>query len=352
MGTDSSNKYNNEGTLNIDIEADKTCYFPGENVKGTIILFPRIESIDPLMCEPQLTIKINQKQHYRYSTGSGKNRHTVSATEEMTLTSTNINFEKIASMDYSSGFKIPFSIKIPMVILPSIYITLSNSVMHLLTVELPQVKAARTKVIIVKNNFPPNIGGLLYKQPYEEEHKIDKSKFFIKKGSILLNIKLPRNYFFYNEKIPFEVKIDSSKMELILKSIIISLISRYSYNWKSDLSKERRSHDEIINEKIFNLEKNLKNYDISDNIDFPISSEYYVPNVYTSLEKHGIFEMNEEGFNNYLYPSSGLGLVSVNYFIKIKLNFESSVVIDEVLKIPIYFSSNTDNINIDQKLFQ
>ena len=344
MGTDSSNKYNNEGTLSIDIEADKTCYFPGENVNGTIILFPRIESIDPLMCEPQLTIKINQRQYYCYSSGSGKNSHTVRETEEITLTSTNINFEKIASMDYSSGFKIPFSIKIPMVILPSIYITLSNSVMHLLTVELPQVKAVRTKVIIVKNNFPPNIGGLLYKQPYEEEFKIDKSKFFAKKGSILLNIKLPRNYFFYNEKIPFEVKIDSSKMELILKSIIISLISRYSYNWKSDLSKERRSHDEIINEKIFNLEKNLKIYEIS--------SEYYVPNVYTSLEKHGMFEMNEEGFNNYLYPSSGLGLVSVNYFIIIKLNFESSVVIDEVLKIPIYFSSNTDNIYIDKKLFQ
>ncbi len=55
-------------------------------------------------------------------------------------------------------------------ILPSIYITLSNSVMHLLTVELPQVKAAKTKVIIVKNNFPPNIGGLLFKQHYEEEY--------------------------------------------------------------------------------------------------------------------------------------------------------------------------------------
>ena len=241
MGTNFFKKYNNEETMSINIEADKTCYFPGENVNGTIILFPRIESIDPLVCEPQLTIKINQRQHYSYTTGSGKNKRTVSENEEITLASTNINFEKIISMDYSSGFKIPFSIQIPLDINPSIYITLYNSVMHLLIVELPQAEAVRTKVIIVKNNFPPNIGGLLYKQPYEEEHKIDKSKLLIKKGSFLLNIKLPKNYFFYNEKIPFEIKIDSTKMELIIKSIIISLISRYSYNCKNDYSKERRS---------------------------------------------------------------------------------------------------------------
>ena len=58
MGTDSSNKFNNEETLSIDIKADKTCYFPEEIVNGTIILFPRVESIDPLMCEPQLTIEL------------------------------------------------------------------------------------------------------------------------------------------------------------------------------------------------------------------------------------------------------------------------------------------------------
>ena len=100
------------------------------------------------------------------------------------------------------------------------------------------------------------------------------------------------------------------------------------------------------------MKKDLKNYKISDNIDFQISSKYYVTNIYTSLEQHGIFEFNSREFNFNLFPSSGLGLVSINYFIIIKLNFESSVVIDEVIKIPIYFSSNTDNIYIDKKLFQ
>ena len=348
MGTDSSKNYNNKKILSINIESDRVCYFPGEFVNGAITIFPRLESIFQLICEPQLNIKINQRQQYRYSTGSGKNRHTVFAHEEITLATINVNFEKIISMDYSSGFKIPFSIQIPMDTYPSIFIGISSHVKHLLIVEFPQVEAARTKIIVIKNNFPPNIGGLLYKQPYEEVKEIDKSKFFVKKGSVLLNIKLPKNYFFYNEKIPFEVNIDTSKMELIIKSIIISLVFRGSYNWKNDHSSERRGHNIILNEKTFNLEKDLKNQQIKDYIDFPISSKYYAPNVYTALEQHGLFEMKEQEFNYFLYPSACLGLISINYSLQLKLNFESSIVTDEAIKIPIYFSSNTDGININQ----
>ena len=135
--------------------------------------------------------------------------------------------------------------------------------------------------------------------------------FLLKRVSFIKYL-TSKNYFFYNEKIPFEVNIDTSKIELIIKSIIISLVFRGSYNWKNDHSSERRGHNIILNEKTFNLEKDLKNQQIIDYIDFPISSKYYVPNVYTALDQHGLFEMKEQEFNYSLYPSACLGLISIN----------------------------------------
>ena len=94
------------------------------------------------------------------------------------------------------------------------------------------------------------------------------------------------------------------------------------------------------------MEKGLKNYSISDFINFPTSSDYnsvYPPNVYQSLNQHGLFEVNEPNFNYKIYPCSYQGLVSIDYFIKFKICLDSSLTSDERLFIPIYFASNPEN---------
>lgn len=216
MGQSEFNNFNNEKTISIDLQIDKACFFPGEMITGKIILFPRLESIFQILEEPQLNIILYQKAHYSYSTGTGKNRRTVSRTDEKNLLNINLNCKNYINenfTDYSSGFSIPFSILIPINAYPSIITHHSAYVIHYFIIELPQVNGKRTKQIIIKNLFPNNEEGTLLIQNIQINKIFDKKKFLVDKGCFSLSVKLPRNYFYYNEKIPIEINIDCSKLK-------------------------------------------------------------------------------------------------------------------------------------------
>ena len=347
MGGDAS-KYNNEKNLSINIESNKVCYFPGEIMSGTITLFPFLQSFEKIMEYPKLNITINELKHYSYTTGSGKHKRTVHVKEEKNLVNTSIEFVNYVSMDFSAGFKIPFSVQIPDDAYPSINFGYNDVVRHSFIVELPEVEAKRTKIFAIKNNFPKNRDNTLLKDMIEENKEFKKSKLFFEKGSCLLNFKMPKNYFYYNEKIPFEVNLDCSNLKMEIKSVKISLYRRERNNLKTDYSKTRNSGGKIINQKLIDLQKGLNNYHISDIIEFPTSSDnncLYPPNVYKSLDEHGLLEVNDSKFTYYLYPSSYNGLLSVDYFISLDINFDSSLTFDEEFLVPIYFSANFENNN-------
>ena len=346
MGTDLYNKYNKEDTLTINIELNKNCFFPGECISGKIILFPRIESIDILMNIPNLNISLMQLQYYSYSRGSGKHRHTVREHEDINLINSSLNIKDFVTPDYLGGFSIPFSVQIPINAYPSIYEDSSVYVKHFLTIELPQVKSKRTKMIFIKNIFPNNLEGNLLRQSINENYEFKKHSFLVSKGLYLINIKLIKNYFFYNEQIPFEINIDASNLDLEIKGVNIYLIRRRSMNNLKDHSEAKSMSEDKINEKNLIWEKGLRNNFISDFINFPTSSDYnsvYPPNVYQSLDQHGSFEVNEPKFNYKIYPCSYQGLVSIDYFIKFKICLDSSLTSDERLYIPIYFASKPEN---------
>ena len=344
MGTDST-KYNNEKNMSINIELNKTCYFPGETITGTITLYPFIQSFEKIMDNPSFNIAINQFQHYSYSTGSGKKRHTVVRNEEKNLITTTINFQDKIKTDYSSGFAVPFSVQVPENAYPSVS-AINAYVKHLFIVDLPHTETKRTVVFIIKGIFPNNLDGNLLIQNVEEAKEFKKANFLVKKGSCLLALRCPKNYFYYDEKIPFQLSLDCTKLEMNIKSIGVILERRVHKNLYSDHSKPIRTSCDIIEKKIFNLEKNLSRYDISDCLTFPTTSLdgnwVYPPNVYQQLDEKGVFEINSN-FSYRLYPCCIMGLVSVKYFIKVELYFDCTFTFDEELAIPLYFGPNFEN---------
>jgi hypothetical protein len=347
MGGDAS-KYNNEKNLRINIESNKVCYFPGEIMTGTITLFPFQQSFEKIKANPKLYIIITEFKHYTYRAGGKRKKHYINVNEEKNLLNTIIEFGNFVSMDYSAGFKIPFSVQIPNDAYPSINFGDYNIVKHLFTVELPDVEAKRTKIFGVKHNFPNNLENNLLRNMIEGSQEFKKSKLFFDKGSCLLNVKIPKNYFFYNENIPFEVNLDCSNLKMEIKSLKIKLIRMEKLNLKENYLQSRSSFRKTINKKIIDLEKGLKNYHISDFLEFPKTSDYnsvYPPNVYKSFDEHGLIEVGDSKFSYYLFPSSRNGLLSVDYFIGIFINFDSSFTFDEELLIPIYFSANFENNN-------
>ena len=201
-------------------------------------------------------------------------------------------------------------------------------------------------MFVVKNILPNNLDNSLLRNMIEENKEYKKSKLFSDKGSCLLNIKMPKNYFFYNEKIPFEVNIDYTNLKMEIKSIKVSLRRNARKNNYQDYSEVQRNEINELNKKNYNLEKGLNNFHISDFLEFPTSSDYnsvYPPNVYLSFEEHGLTEVNDTKFEYNLFPSTINGLVSVDYFIALKIYFDSLFTFNEELLIPIYFCVKPEN---------
>jgi hypothetical protein len=338
MGANEYSKYNKEKNMSIEIKFNKVCYFPEETISGTITLFPFLQSFEQLRDKPQLNITILQKQHYNYSSG-GKHKRYAEQDEDLNLVNITINFKDKISTDYLSGFSIPFSIQLPKNAYPSI-VGIGAFVKHYFIVELPHVDVKRTKLFIVKHHFPNNNENNLLLKNFEQIHEYKKSNLLAKKGSCFMKIKMPKNYFYYNEKILFDIFIDRSKFEMEIKSVGIILVMKQKLNSKEDRSNCRSCWSIDIGKKFINLEKGLSNYNISDFIEFPDTTKGNPDNIYKSLEEHGILEVNESKFKYYLYPSSILGLVSIEYGIRVELNFDSKFTFDEEFFIPLYFSAN------------
>ena len=349
MGQTGFNKVNNEKTISINLEFEKVCYSQGESIIGTIFLFPRLESFFQITDEPTLNIILYQKSHYSYSTGSGKNKRTVTREDIIKLVSDNLNFKNYMTQDLlnGSGFSIPFSVQIPFNAYPTIISSYSAYVAHYITVELPQVEGKRSKKIVIKQNmWPNNSEGTLLNQNIDIHKEYNKKKFLANKGTFLVNVKMPKNYFFYDEKILFEINIDISKLkDLIIDYLTINLFAKIRKNNSQNLSNCTRSNLVEINSKKIDLEKGIEQYNISDFIEFPYN--FNISNVYNEIDKNGSIEVNEL-FEQKLYPSCINGLVSVDYQIQILLHLDSSLTFDEDIIIPIYFCLRTDNDHINQ----
>lgn len=144
-------------------------------------------------------------------------------------------------------------------------------------------------------------------------------------------------------------------MKILIKSIRIALLRRARRNNDQDYCKIMNSCDQVINRKYFHLQQQGKQYYyISDFILFPTLSNYnsvYPPNIYESFEKRGFinFKVNID-FKYCLYPSTVNGLVSVDYYIDVKLFFDNSFIFDEKFLVPIYFSVNFEENNEENKI--
>lgn len=159
------------------------------------------------------------------------------------------------------------------------------------------------------------------------------------KGSILLSAKMPRNYFYYDEKVPIEINIDCTKLkDLHINFINLIFLVIIKKNYSDNYLKVFRKNQQSIYSKRIDLDKGLNEYKISEVIEIPKDYKNYTPKVYNEIDKMGPIEV-KDSFHQNLYQSSYNGLVSVDYIIRICLGFDSSLTFDENLDIPIYFFS-------------
>ena len=151
--------------------------------------------------------------------------------------------------------------------------------------------------------------------------------------------------------------MDYNNLNLVIKGVVVSLIRQRKKNHLSDVETSYKILNDEINSQYFRLNKNLKEYSIQNTMIFPTYFENDMaspPLVYELIEKKGPYGENIKNFQYLyqIYPSCRGGLLSIQYFIKIKLLFDTSFTNDESFEIPIDFCSRPVHKNINNNFRQ
>ena len=346
-----TNKY-----IKFVVQLNKVCHLPGENIEGALYLEGNPGLKETQLMNPKALFIITEKHKYKYKKNTGDGYVTKNEEINRIIYQKYHLFNNFVGANLLTKVKIPFSIKLPLNSYPSLSFNDGGYVKHNFSVEFELLKIKRTLNIVVKNNPNFTTKNKLLRNPCKYFEKKSKSKFLANKGNFSIYINFPKNVFYYDEPIPYEIKIDCKELKLIINHIEIILIRQRRKNYSSNLKEIRKVEKEELIAYSIKLNKNNKEHIIQNTMNFPhtLKSDKYVypPTVYKAIEKKGPYRENITDFQNlfYLYPSCRGGLLSIDYFIKVKLFFETSLTFDESFYIPIDFCSRPEEKKMDNNI--
>ena len=216
----SGNKYNN--FIDFTLKLEKLCYYPGENISGTLYLIGKPGLKEAQLIEPKVLITMYER--YDNYINHQKNR-SVSG-EILKKDENKYIFNSFKWANLLAGVNIPFSFRIPFSFNPSCllyFISNSESLSHFFSAEFPLLKVKRTLPIVIKSsqNFTSKNG--LLQISYAFNDRKTKSKFLSNNGDFSISVNLPKNVFYYDEPIPFEIKLDCKNLHILIIKLEVSI---------------------------------------------------------------------------------------------------------------------------------
>ena len=357
MGVISSyEKYNKLGNVNIILHLQKVCYYPGENMVGNIKLIPKNGLYQECIKYCEIFIIITQHSQYTYRRGSDLE------TEEETIQLINhrFRFSDFIQLGQNNEINIPINIILPKIAHPSIFLNNSDYVKHFITIEYPYFNVKRTHIFIVKNNLNFHSKNRSLLCPFKYQTTFNKKKFFKKKGSCKLVIEMPRNYFLYNEKVGYNIHLDCRILEIPVYKISVTFCRTLKKKYKSNYLRSNIEHTDKLFFKDYNLNKNEKLFNIIDYIYFSAGMAWDKTSsspteTYKRFDCHGLYEINDQTLKN-LYPSCSVGLINIEYSLRVKIYFDTILTTDEKVFAPLDFCdildfNNPNGNNINQVSF-
>lgn len=335
---ESDKEYNNENSISMNVELGKTCFSPGELVKGGIILKPKSGNTLNYLQAPTAFLSITENALYTYTEEvrdhHSNNRRYVTKTAKETIPILNIplDLSMYNNTQLIDTLKFDFNFQIPLRIYPSCFFGSNAYVKHYLTIDFPSISARKSLIIVIKN--PPffSVYNHLYQSPAMSYKEMKKSKLFFSKGSFTASIKIPKNAFAYDEVIPFEIDIDLTRLSMDIKYIKVS-IRRISYkNLQYDHTKSYHKETKEIAFKNCEFNKSQRRIKINDNIE--IDYDKNPKNVYYKLDNDNR-PVSQKYSGIYLYPTCKGGLLSVEHFFKMEIVMDTFWSTNEEFLIPI-----------------
>ena len=330
--------YNDETNFTINLIINKTCYFKGEKIKGNIKLIPKnIIHKSLLLCPITATASLEELYNYRFTENS------TDTTEEKIIFRYPMSIPKFTEDNLLNGLSFPFEFQIPDDIYPSCIIDKNTYVRHILKFDFSTIKSRKSTIIIIKNDRHFFEYNELYKSPAEYTYKTCKHKYAIfHMGFLNAKIRLEKNVFTYDEAIPIAIDLDCSTLKISIPIIHIFIINVISIYYKSD-NKLFSKDEKICYSKTIKLLQTKDNYHIEEVIKLT-KTKKNPSKIYQKLENDNRI-YSEKYKDILLLPSCYDGLITCEYFIKVRFETDTIFSTDEYMTIPIdiYEKDNYNN---------
>ena len=348
-----------EKKLSINISVEKIIYFPGDEIKGFVYIQGKGTLTNPLFIYSLVKVSISQIYYYEYDVETkiesdlGEEKFKlkipfvdkVKEKETQIIYSTMFNYSQYLGTNLIDGLKLPFQIILPNNIEPTFYFK-NSYIRHILTFDFYEYESKTSIGFIIKNPRFFSLENKSLKEPLTVFKDMTKSKFiFFSQGKIAVYITSKSNSYKYGDKIPLEITIDSSELNINLIGIQIKFDRFIQFNNKNDKNsiKEFFTHNLFYKEVKFEEKKNNYKYNI---IISPKNDDYcFEPDIFYSIIEANYLKLNFPEID--LFPFCSGGLINCLYLINVKLYFDSLATTDETISIPIelYFDNNKNDIN-------
>lgn len=325
-------EYNKEKNISLKIKLPKTCYYPGEKMKGTITLQLMRNNISPILQFPKAILKIEEFQQYQFPL----NESFFTEKEKKEIITKTCSFKKFKGRDLTTPLKIRFSLRIPEKINPTIITKNSLTfVKHFFSIEFPEMFCKKTIIIIIKNQQLLKKGSHLFKKPLEKFIDLTIAKPFSKSSKVVCLFRSDKNSYKYNEIIKYEIILNKTELEIEVKSLEISLNRKYGYYDDLQLLNEVQ-FERISSDKYEHLMNN-KIHKICGLLRFPKNITVNPMSAYEYFNDKDLDDVYMKFPNVRIYPTSYLSLVKCNYFLQLDIVFDSFGVSSEFIILPIEF---------------
>ena len=229
--------------------------------------------------------------------------------------------------DIVSEIHIPFSFQIPLNIHASISYG-DGYVKHFLSVNFPGIKAKRALMIIIKRFEMFSNENKLLKIPASAFGDFYKKKRFNSPGGkVTCLLKLPKNKFYYFEKIPFEIYLDSTELNMKIKAIKLRLNMKIYYNYRGNKNSHFITENDIeLFSRKYPVDNSLNKFEIKDSIQLKNDSNFSkyisVSDKYHLLEEKKKLEVDYNFKNMVLMPFCFGGLINPEFILQVDIIYK------------------------------
>lgn len=358
-------EYVNEKKITINISIEKITFFPGEEIKGFIYIKGKPILTNPLLLYSLVNASITQIYYYEYDleskleTDEGQEKLKIKVPfvdkirekEKQILYSTVFNYNQFLGFNIMNGLQLPFQLVLPQNLDPTFFYK-NSYIRHILTFDFLGLESKNSIGLVIKNPRYFSLQNQSLKEPLSVFKDMTKTKMlFFNQGKIATYITSKSNSYKYGEKIPLNITIDASELNLNLIGIQIRFDRYINYNEKGNKNIPRKNITNNLFCKNINFNKKANNYKYEMEIAPPTDDFCIDPNLLYSVVEGNYIKLNFPKVD--LLPFCSGGLIDCLYCINVKLCFDSMVTTNETINIPIELyldneENKEENINIIQ----